>query len=127
VWQAGLPLQEAQIQRFMVSVAENLKHPTEDIAKSAVAAVHALSRGYFGSMSVTWQGELVKQYLSKLEDSNPAARRGYALALGALAPAVLGAEEEDQVEPEEEMVVDEVTGEVSGGGGGMPYEDWMQQ
>ena len=113
-----MPLQEAQIQRFMVSVAENLKHPTEDIAKSAVAAVHALSRGYFGGMSVTWQGELVKQYLSKLEDSNPAARRGFALALGALAPAVLGAEDEDQVEPEEEMVVDEVTGEVSGGGGG---------
>ena len=43
---------------------------------------------------------------------------GFALALGALAPAVLGAEDDDQQEAEKEIVVDEVTGEVSGGGGG---------
>jgi len=59
----------------MESVADNLKHPTEDIVKSAVAAVHAMSRVYFGRMPAAWQGDVVRQYLSKLDDSNPAARR----------------------------------------------------
>ena len=56
--------------------------------------------------------------MAKLDDLNPAARRGYALALGSLAPRVLGAEEMDQEEPEQELVIDEETGEMSGGGGG---------
>ena len=66
---------------------ENLKHPTEDIVTAAVAAVRAVSRQYFAAMPTAWQGELVAQYLSKLDSANPAARRGFALALGALAPA----------------------------------------
>ena len=45
--------------------------------------------------------------MAKLDDLNPAARRGFALALGSLAPRVLGAEEMDQEEPEQELVIDE--------------------
>jgi hypothetical protein len=66
---------------------ENLQHPTEDIVTAAVAAVRAVSRQYFAAMPAAWQGELVAQYLGKLFNANPAARRGFALALGALAPA----------------------------------------
>ena len=66
---------------------ENLKHPTEDIVTAAVAAVRAVSRQYFAAMPAAWQGELVAQYVGKLDNANPAARRGFALAVGALAPA----------------------------------------
>ena len=64
--------------------------------------------------------------MAKLDDLNPAARRGYALALGSLAPRVLGAEEMDQEEPEQELVIDEksfmlhVTSPNAGGQCGWP-------
>uniref|UniRef100_A0A6U5ZYI7 Uncharacterized protein n=1 Tax=Guillardia theta TaxID=55529 RepID=A0A6U5ZYI7_GUITH len=77
------------ISSYFDSLAENLKHPTEEISCAAVAAVHALSRKQFGKMSEKWKLDLVQRYVTMLEDDNPASRRGFALALGALGKEVL--------------------------------------
>jgi tubulin-specific chaperone D len=75
----------------MESVDENLKHPTEEIQQAAVAALRAVARRCFpGTMPADWRARLVKRYLAALADPNPAARRGFAMALGALDPATLG-------------------------------------
>jgi len=77
------------IASYFDSLTENLKHPTEEISCAAVSAIHALSRKQFHKMSDKWKVDLVHRYVGMLEDDNPAARRGFALALGALGKEVL--------------------------------------
>jgi len=71
-------------------VVENLKHPTEEIVDHAVAAAAALSEHCFHVMSTAWQARVVALWATTARDDvNPAARRGFALALGRLHPRVL--------------------------------------
>ncbi len=71
----------------------NLKHPNEVIQNAAAAALNALMRSYFpvgqNGPSERLQNRVVDKYIKAVkEDDNPAATRGYALALGHL-PAKL--------------------------------------
>ena len=81
----GVPLTHRVFARLMDSVDENLKHPTEDIQQAAVGALRAVSGRCFPAMPGEWRAGLVGKYLAAVRaDPNPAARRGFALALGAL-------------------------------------------
>ncbi|KAL3695132.1 hypothetical protein R1sor_008783 [Riccia sorocarpa] len=67
------------------SVDENLRHPNAEIQACAVAALKAFVAGYLLPASTAAVAKTTTKYLQILRsDSNPAAQRGAALALGAL-------------------------------------------
>ena len=84
--EAKHPLTTRAQLRFLDTIDECLKHPTVAISESAVAALKSISKSYCsdtgdGSM----EERLPLRYCEYLRtDDNPGARRGYALALGAL-------------------------------------------
>lgn len=74
-------------------INENLKNPNEEIQFGAVRCVRQFSLRYHATRSPaqckSLQG-IIEFYLKHIQsDPNPAARRGYTLALGALSPSVL--------------------------------------
>lgn len=74
-------------------INENLKNPNEEIQFAAVRCVRQFSLRYHGTKSPaqckSLQG-VIEFYLKHIKsEPNPAARRGYALAVGALSPSVL--------------------------------------
>ena len=90
---ANIPLTVKKQVGLLDSLDANLRHPNEDIQKGAAAALSALMITYFpvgpNGPSERLQNRVVKTYIKLLkEEENPAATRGYALAIGSL-PAKL--------------------------------------
>ena len=99
---AGHPLAERTQLRLLESIHESMKHPKEEVKQAAIEALKKLSHGYF------WFGDggqdghevaallkcTVDIYVKGLKaDMNPAARRAFALALGALPARLVAADE----------------------------------
>ena len=89
-----IPLTIKQQITLLDSLDENLKHPKEDIQKAAARGLAVLMRSYFtvGSSgpSDRLQKRVVDKYIENvLNQDNPAATRGFALALGHLPPKLL--------------------------------------
>lgn len=80
--------------KLLDSVDACLKHPKEEIQEGAAAALGALTRSYFpvglNGPSDRLQKRVVDKYIDILRtEDNPAATRGYALALGRLPKKLL--------------------------------------
>jgi hypothetical protein len=73
------------------SVEESLKHPTADIRDAAVGALGEFAAAYMcgGNPEAGAKRLVVKLAGALMEDPNPAARRGAALALGVMPAALL--------------------------------------
>jgi hypothetical protein len=70
---------------FQDTLDENLKHPSEDIQFAAVAALKAFTRNCYSFPPKKAALDLVARYLAVINtDPNPAARRGYVLAMGVI-------------------------------------------
>eukprot|EP00899_Mesostigma_viride_P006535 jgi/Mesvir1/15883/Mv02791-RA.1 len=84
----GLQLSKKLAHALYTSLVENLRHPTPQIQESAVDAFRAFSRSYLLSPLYTLEEalNLAPRALMRVlaTDDNAAARRGAALALGAL-------------------------------------------
>ncbi len=88
-----IPLSVKKQVALLDSLDANLKHPNEDIQKGAADALAALMTSYFpvgvDGPSERLQNRVVNKYMKSVrEEENPAATRGYSLALGSL-PAKL--------------------------------------
>ncbi|KAL4422042.1 hypothetical protein ABPG77_004858 [Micractinium sp. CCAP 211/92] len=82
---AGLPLSHEQQQCLLAQLRENLRHPAPEIQAAAAAALAAFAARYLPHAAVEAQHALVAGFMAALRDSGSvAARRGGALALGAL-------------------------------------------
>lgn len=82
---AGLPLSDEQQQCLYAQLRDNLRHPAPEIQASAAAALAAFAGHYLPHTAPEAQQQLVQQSVAALEEAgNVAARRGGALALGAL-------------------------------------------
>ena len=89
-----LPLTVKQQVKLLDSVDTCLKHPKEEIQEVAAAALGALTRSYFpvgpNGPSDRLQKRVVDKYVDILRtEDNPAASRGFALALGRLPKKLL--------------------------------------
>lgn len=81
------PLTRRAQMRLLDTIDECVKHPTVAISEAAADALAALSRQYFpsGTDSQADEERMPLKYCKRLQtDDNPGARRGFALALGAL-------------------------------------------
>ena len=86
---AGHPLSRRAQLRLLDTIDECVKHPTVIISEAAADALSALTRQYFPSGNAAEVTEnfarMPLKYSTILRtDDNPGARRGFALALGAL-------------------------------------------
>lgn len=86
---AKIPLTVKKQVGLLDSLDVNLKHPNEDIQQAATAALSALMISYFpvgaNGPSERLQDRVVNNYIKLIrEEENPAATRGYSLALGRL-------------------------------------------
>ena len=91
---ARLPLTVKQQVKLLDSVDACLKHPKEDVQEAAAAALGSLTRSYFpvgpSGPSDRLQKRVVNKYVDiVVTDDNPAAVRGYTLALGRLPKKLL--------------------------------------
>jgi len=91
--QSGLQLTVKQQVRLLDSIDACLLHPNEDIQNSAAEALRSLMRYHFPvnekGPSTRLQTRVVDKYISIVDtEDNPAATRGFSLALGVL-PAKL--------------------------------------
>jgi len=89
-----LPLSVKQQVRLLDSIDACLVHPTEGIQKIAAQALGALMYHYFpvgkSGPSSRLQGRVVDKYIGIIgSEDNPAATRGFCLALGHLPPKLL--------------------------------------
>ena len=85
------PLTRRAQMRLLDTIDECVKHPTVSISEAAADALAALTKSYFppGADSGADEERMPLKYCKILQtDDNPGARRGFALALGAL-PAKL--------------------------------------
>jgi len=97
---AQVPMNVKQQIGLLDSLDANLKHPNEIIQVAASSALYSLMRSYFpvreSGPSERLQSRVVDKYVESVRgDENPAATRGYSLALGylpakLLAPTVEG-------------------------------------
>jgi hypothetical protein len=82
---AGLPLAEEQRACLLGQLKDNLRHSSPDIQAAAGRALAAFAVRYLRDAAAEAQQQLVQHFMAALgEAGNPAARRGGALALGAL-------------------------------------------
>eukprot|EP00742_Colponemidia_sp_Colp-10_P003876 GILJ01004127.1.p1 GENE.GILJ01004127.1~~GILJ01004127.1.p1 ORF type:complete len:1237 (-),score=209.83 GILJ01004127.1:67-3777(-) len=80
---ANLPLPAKTLTVHQKTIDECIKHPNQEIQLAAVQALKAFSIAYYISTDPSVGEKLVGSYLHILStDTNPAARRGYALGLG---------------------------------------------
>ena len=91
---SGIPLTIKQQLTLLDSLDENLKHPNENIQKAAAKGLAALMLCHFpigrNGPSDRLQDRVVDKYIGNvLGQDNPAATRGFALALGHLPPKLL--------------------------------------
>lgn len=89
-----VPMSMQQQVGLLDSLDTNLKHPKEDIQQAAAKALAAVTRSYFPvgeqGPSERLQKRLVGKYVDAVRnDENPAATRGYSLALGQLPSKLL--------------------------------------
>ena len=89
-----VPLTVKQQIGILDSLDTNLKHPNENIQKAAADALYAVTRSYFpvgeNGPSDRLHSRVVKMYTTAVNtDDNPAATRGYSLALGCLPSKLL--------------------------------------
>ncbi len=89
-----VPLTVKQQVGILDTVDANLKHPKENIQKAAADALYAVTRSYFPvgekGPSDRLNSRTVEKYISAVNtDENPAATRGYSLALGSLPSKLL--------------------------------------
>lgn len=81
----GLPLSSEQQQCMLAQLRENLRHPAPEIQAAAAAALGAFAARYLPHAEAEAQHALVAGFVAALRDTGSvAARRGGALALGAL-------------------------------------------
>lgn len=81
----GLPLSGEQQQCLLAQLRDNLRHPTPEIQAAAAAALAAFAARYLPHAAAEAQQALVDGFAAALRDvASVAARRGGALALGAL-------------------------------------------
>ena len=90
---SNVPMTVKQQVGLLDTIDANLKHPKEDIQEAAAEALYAMTRSYFpvgeNGPSDRLQKRMVDTYITSVRtDENPAATRGYSLALGRL-PAKL--------------------------------------
>jgi len=92
---ARLSLSVKQQVRLLDSIDDSIKHPSSDVQNTAVSALRALMNSYFPVNKETnipssrLQNRVVIKYITIVKtDDNPAATRGFSLALGCL-PAKL--------------------------------------
>ncbi|XP_010559107.1 PREDICTED: tubulin-folding cofactor D [Tarenaya hassleriana] len=91
-----VPLSERTKQLLLGTLSENLRHPNSQIQNAAVNAVKQFVQSYLvGSSSEAV--DLISKHLKLLTDTNVAARRGSALALGVLSYNLLVAKWKDVV------------------------------
>jgi hypothetical protein len=82
---AGLPLSDQQQQCLLGQLHENLRHATPEVQAAAAAALSGFAARYLRQAAADEQQQLVRQFTAALSDAgNVTARRGGALALGAL-------------------------------------------
>ncbi|KAK6121646.1 hypothetical protein DH2020_044612 [Rehmannia glutinosa] len=81
---AQVSLTEKTKRSLLDTLNENLKHPNSHIQNAAVEALKHYIPAYLVSMENKGVNGLMSRYLEQLTDANVAARRGSALALGAL-------------------------------------------
>ncbi|KAL4443777.1 hypothetical protein ABPG75_011514 [Micractinium tetrahymenae] len=82
---AGLPLSSEQQQCLLAQLRENMRHPAPEIQTAAAAALAAFAARYLPHAADEAQRALVAGFVAALrETGSVAARRGGALALGAL-------------------------------------------
>ena len=89
-----VPMTMKQQVGLLDSLDANLKHPKEDIQQAAAKALAAVTRSYFPvgeqGPSERLQKRLVGKYVDAVRnEENPAATRGYSLALGQLPSKLL--------------------------------------
>lgn len=82
---AGLALRDEQRECLLGQLRDNLRHATPEVQAAAAAALAAFAARYLPHASPAAQQQLVQHFAAALGDvGNVAARRGGALALGAL-------------------------------------------
>lgn len=75
----------AKVKRSLLdAINENLRHPNSHIQNAAVEALKHYIHAYYLSADGKEINDILSKYLGQLADSNVAARRGSALALGVL-------------------------------------------
>ena len=89
-----LPLSVKQSVELLDTIDTCLKHPNEEIQQAAASAIGALMRTYFpvgaNGPSGRLQKRVIDKYVSIVDtEDNPAATRGYSLALGRLPKKLL--------------------------------------
>jgi hypothetical protein len=89
-----IPLTVKKQVELLDSLDVNFKHPNEEIQKRAAATLSALMDTYFpvgsNGPSERLQNRVVNNYIKMVkEEENPAATRGFALALGSLPPKLI--------------------------------------
>ena len=91
---SAIPLTVKQQVSILDTLDANLKHPNEDIQKAAADALYAVTQSYFpvgeNGPSDRLRKRIVDMYINTVNtDDNPAATRGYSLALGHLPSKLL--------------------------------------
>mmetsp|Transcript_8740 Transcript_8740/g.14333 ORF Transcript_8740/g.14333 Transcript_8740/m.14333 type:complete len:766 (-) Transcript_8740:366-2663(-) len=87
---AALPLSTASLSTLLNTVDECLKHPNERIQSRAVAACKALCGAYYIHPNEKALQRITDKYVHIINtEDNPAARRGFCLAIGGLPAALL--------------------------------------
>ncbi|GAQ86916.1 Beta-tubulin folding cofactor D [Klebsormidium nitens] len=86
----GLPLPIKTLKLLEGSILDNLQHPTPDIQASAASALSAFAAAYLLPSKPERVNRTTLKYAAIIrDDPNPAAKRGCALALGALPKPLL--------------------------------------
>jgi hypothetical protein len=82
--------EKGHLQLYLETLEENLKHPQHFVQEAAVQTLATIWKQYpFHFESPTASKSVITTYIKVLSSElNPAARRGYALALGHLTPSV---------------------------------------
>ncbi|KAG9147740.1 hypothetical protein Leryth_014891 [Lithospermum erythrorhizon] len=87
--QAQVPLTPKLKRSLLDTLNENLRHPNSSIQSAAVDALKPFISTYLITTENKGSVDIVPKYMEQFSDSNVAARRGSALAIGILPPELL--------------------------------------
>ncbi|GAA0175136.1 chaperone [Lithospermum erythrorhizon] len=87
--QAQVPLTPKLKRSLLDTLNENLRHPNSSIQSAAVDALKPFISTYLVTTENKGSVDIVPKYMEQFSDSNVAARRGSALAIGILPPELL--------------------------------------
>ncbi|XP_049849941.1 tubulin-specific chaperone D-like [Schistocerca gregaria] len=79
------------LQELLLFLQENLKSSSEELVQTSIQALTVLNRVYLTGLAEPQRSGLIANWISALQkETNPIARRAYALILGVLSPSTAG-------------------------------------